>query len=135
MAVATSSKKRKLRKTMARQNKFSLGTLLPLVVGILVTPPALHFASVLALSGLEALTMLYPWVSVVKSPVLRMGLDTSIPQGIMYLQFPLYGLIMTWISRSKPFGVALLVVVFIHAAGIGLAGLLSYLQGAPLKIF
>jgi hypothetical protein len=120
---------------MARKSKFSLGTLLPLVVGILVTPPALHFASVLALSGLDALTMLYPWVSVVKSPALRMGLDPSIPQGIMYLQFPLYGLIMTWISRTKSFWIALLVVIFIHAVGIGLAGLLGYMQGAPLKIF
>jgi short subunit fatty acids transporter len=139
MAVATESAKRKRRKPMARRkSNTSWWILLPTVVGILITPATLHVASILALSGMDALTMLYPWVVVMKSPVLRISLATTIPvdQWALYLQFPVYGLVMTLMLRTRRFGAALVTVLAIHGVGIGLAYLLNYLQGsAPPKIF
>ncbi|MGC2162959.1 MAG: hypothetical protein WA634_13675, partial [Silvibacterium sp.] len=95
-------------------------SLFPLLVGILVTPLALHMAGVLTLSGPDAMTFLYPWVQVVRSPVLHVTADIAIPvaQWIMYLQFPVYGLAMTWILlRSRRSGLALMVAVALHVGG------------------
>lgn len=111
--------------------------LLPLAVGILVTPATLRMASVLALSGVDALTVLYPWVQVVKSPVLGAAGDAfSVGQWIMYLQFPFYGLVMSWLWRTRGFATALTAIVFLHGGGIGFSYLLGYLHNsAPTRIF
>ncbi len=124
---------------MAKKNdRSSLLILLPLVVGILVTPATLRMASIMALSGVDALTMLYPWVEVVKNPALGAVADasSSVGQWAMYLQFPFYGLVMSWLWRSRGFVTALTAVVFLHVGGIGFCYLLSYLHNStPVKIF
>jgi hypothetical protein len=118
-----------------KKNTLSWFTLIPLLVCILVTPIALHMASVLALSGPDALALLYPWVQVVKSPLLRISADITMPvaQGIMYLQFPVYGLLMTWIMRSRQFMLALVTVAFVHGAGILAVYLFGYLHSPTLR--
>ena len=137
MTVAADSSKRKRRRSLAKKSKNTLSwlTFLPILVGVLVTPLAIHAASIMALSGPGALRLLYPFVLMLQSPVLRLPLDMSIPvsQWLMYLQFPLYGLLMTRLWRSTQFLTALSVVVFLHAAGIGMAYLLAYLQNPYLS--
>jgi hypothetical protein len=104
-------------------------------LGILVTPVALHAASILALSGPDGLMLLFPFVQILKSPVLRLSFDLANPvaQWIMYLQFPVYGVLLALISRSKGAWAALGVVVLIHAIGIGLVYMLMYLQNPHLR--
>jgi hypothetical protein len=117
-----------------RKTNSSWWVVLPFVAGVLVTPATLRMASVMALSGVDALTMLYPWVEVVKSPVLGGFGDTA--QWVMYLQFPVYGLVMTWIVRSRGFLAGLTTVILLHIGGIAAAFLLGYLHNSPpTKIF
>jgi hypothetical protein len=113
-------------------SSFRIMIWLPLVVGIVVTPIAIRSASVLALSGTDALAMLYPWVQVFKSQALRIPGEIALPaaQWAMYLQFPVYGLVMGWLMRrAYGFGAALLTVVLIHAIGIAALYGLGFLQG------
>ena len=108
----------------------------PIVVGLLVTPVALRSAGVLALSGQGALTVLYPWAELLRSPLFAIsaGIVDSFGQWVMYLQFPIYGLVMTWILRKRSFGAALMVVVIFHAMGAAAVYGLDYLQNVHLKL-
>jgi hypothetical protein len=109
---------------------------IPLLAGIAMTPVALRAASVLALSGTGGLMLLYPFVQIVQSPVLHGagGLSDPLAQGIMYLQFPVYGLLMARITKSKGFWIALNTVIFIHAAGVGFAFLLEHFQNPFVRL-
>ena len=131
MATAARSVRGKRRK----KGGSSWAAWIPFVLGIAATSVALRAASVLALSGAGGLILLYPFVQIVQNPVLRFSEVISAPvaQWIMYLQFPVYGLLMARIIRSKGFWIALNVVVFFHAAGIGLAYLLLYFQNPYLR--
>lgn len=122
---------------MARKKSgFSWYDWWPLVIGIAVTPVALRAASVMALSGPDALTLLYPWVQVLKSSLFRVeaGLSDSIAQWVMYLQFPLYGLLLMRLRR-KGFMVAMGAVALLHVVGIGAAILLTHWQNPSLRFF
>lgn len=109
---------------------------IPFVLGIAATPVALRTASILALSGPDGLVLLYPFVQIVQNPVLHgvAGLADLVAQWIMYLQFPIYGLLMARIIPSKGFWIALNVMVLIHAAGIGLAYMLMHFQNPFLRL-
>ena len=109
---------------------------IPFILGIVMTPVALRAASILALSGPGGMTLLYPFVQILQNPLLHgaNGLADPLAQGIMYLQFPIYGLIMARIIPSKGFWVAFNVVVAIHGAGIGLACLLAHFQNPFLRL-
>lgn len=67
----------------------------PILLGILVTFLTVRVAGVLALMGQEQFAVLYPWISLVKSPVLGIdyGSAAAIAQVLMYFQFPIYGCI------------------------------------------
>ena len=108
----------------------------PFVLGIVMTPVALRAASILALSGTGGLMLLYPFVQIVQNPVLHGagGLADPLAQGIMYLQFPVYGLIMARITKSRGFWVAFNVVVAIHGAGVVLAYLFAHFQNPFLRL-
>jgi len=77
---------------------------IPFILGIVMTPVALRAASILALSGPGGMTLLYPFVQILQNPLLHgaNGLADPVAQGIMYLQFPIYGLIMARIIPSMP---------------------------------
>jgi len=109
---------------------------IPFVLAVAMTPVALRAASVLALSGGGGLLLLFPFVQIVQNPVLRFSEVISAPvaQWIMYLQFPVYGLLMARIIRSKGFWIALNVIVLIHGAGIGLGYLLEHFQNPFLRL-
>lgn len=109
---------------------------IPFLLAVAMTPVALRAASVLALSGGGGLLLLFPFVQIVQNPVLRFSEVVSAPvaQWIMYLQFPVYGLLMARIIRSKGFWIALNVIVLIHGAGIGLGYLLEHFQNPFLRL-
>ena len=132
MATAARSVRGKRRK----QGGPNWAAWIPFVLGIVMTPVALRAASILALSGTGGLMLLYPFVQIVQNPVLHGagGLADPLAQWIMYLQFPVYGLLMARITKSKGFWVALNVVVAIHGAGIGLAYLLAHFQNPFLRL-
>lgn len=132
MATAARSVRGKRRK----KGGASWAAWIPLVVGVAMTPVALRAASVLALSGTGGPMLLYPFVQIVQNSTLRFPGELAAPlaQWIMYLQFPVYGLLMALILRSKGFWIALNVVVFLHAAGVGLAYLLAHFQNPYLRL-
>ena len=112
------------------------GAILPVLVGILMTPVALNAASVFALSGPDALTALYPWVEIVKFPQLQIPTDVvmSTSQLLMYVQFPLYGLLMMKL-RERGFLVAFGAVALLHVAGALAAILLAHMANPSLRFF
>lgn len=138
MAVTTDSKKKKRRAPAAKKGKrnFSWMAWCPLVLGILVTPLALRAASVLALSGPDGLTLLYPFVQILRSPAMKVPADLgiSIAEWLMYLQFPFYGAVMSWQMHRRGLGVALGAVVCLHGAAIGLVYMLAHLHNPYLRI-
>lgn len=117
MAVAADGQtKRRLNPMAKRKKRGGWLKFLPVVIGVLVTPLALRSASMLALSGPTALAALFPWTQLVRGPLLSISAAAAGPVGqyLMYLQFPIYGLVMFWIMRKRAFGVALLIVLFFH---------------------
>ena len=106
-----------------------------LVVGIAATPIALRAASVMALTGPNGLTFLYPYVEIVKNSTLRIpgSLANPAAQWLMYLQFPLYGLLMVTVLRARGFWIALNAVIFVHVVGIGVAYLLNWAHNPYLR--
>jgi hypothetical protein len=93
----------------------------PLVLGIVVTPLAVRAAGILALTGPTALRILYPFALLPVEHVfgLRESLADTASQAMMYLQFPLYGLLLMLLMRWKPVWTALPVVLALHFAGVG----------------
>ena len=113
-------------------------TWLFVVVGIAATPIAIHAASISVLSGPSGLALIYPFVVIVKSPVLRIPYQLSGPAGqyLMYLQYPLYGLLMGALVRSRGLFVAFGALVFLHGVvGMGLASLLIHFENPLMKFF
>ena len=92
----------------------------PFLLGIAVTPFEIHAASIMALAGPSALVTLYPWVQLLKSPLLGLAnmLGENLSQLLIYIQFPLYGLLVTLILRTKSLWIALGTAVLFHAAAI-----------------
>ena len=74
----------------------------PLLLGILVTPLTVRAAGVMALAGPDALRLLYPEVRLVQSHVFTVEIAGTLSQAMMYLQFPLYGLLMAVVPCKSP---------------------------------
>ncbi|HTW45636.1 MAG TPA: hypothetical protein VMD58_08825 [Acidobacteriaceae bacterium] len=107
---------------------------MPLIVGILITPLALQAASVLVLSGQSGLTMLFPWAQIVKAAILHIPEDVQIStsQLLMYLQFPVYGLVMVKL-RERPLMMSLGAVALLHVAGAIAAVILAHMSNPSLR--
>jgi hypothetical protein len=120
MAVTTAPAREKRRvasgKRKSKKKSGWLAVWWPLLLGIAVTPFAIHAASIMALAGPSALMTLYPWVTLFKNPVL--GLGDNLSQLLMYVQFPLYGLLMALILRSKSLWMALIATAAVHFAAV-----------------
>ncbi len=101
----------------------------PLILGVVITPFAVRAAGILALTGPAALRMLYPFALLPAEHAvgLRESLADSASQAMMYLQFPLYGLLLMLVMRWKRTGIALLVVAGLHLAGVASLWLLASL--------
>ncbi len=127
MPVATTTvreKRRAISRNASRKRKSKspgfLAVWWPLLVGIAVTPLAIHAASIMALAGPSALMTLYPWVLLLKSPAIGLAplLGDNLSQLLMYIQFPLYGMLMALILRSKSWWSALLIAGAVHFGAI-----------------
>jgi hypothetical protein len=123
---------------MARKRKSGGGVLswLPLVIGIIITPVALRSASVLAVAGTDGLTALFPWAQVFRASILHLPIDiaASTSQLMMYLQFPLYGLVMVW-QRERGTFIGLGAVAFLHVFGAILAIVLMHMSNPSLRFY
>ena len=122
--AAPREKRRAASRNTARKRKNKspgfLAAWWPLLVGIAVTPLAIHAASIMALAGPSALMTLYPWVLLVKSPAIGLAtpLGENLSQLLMYIQFPLYGVLMALILRTKSMWAAVAIAVAAHFAAI-----------------
>jgi hypothetical protein len=116
---ATTDKKRRA-PARKKKKKSALLVWWPLLLGIVVTPLTIHFASILALEGPSALRLLYPYVLLIKDPAFGLSSDlgNALSQGMMYAQFPIYGLVMALTLRSRSLASALGTVVVIHGAAV-----------------
>ncbi len=94
----------------------------PLILGVVVTPFAVKAATLMALTGPDGLRVLYPWMLIPRLHFLGISdsLGDMISQTMMYLQFPLYGLIATLRHRRKGVLPAILLVALLHLLAVGL---------------
>ena len=120
MPASSAAEKKRRATPRTRKKKRVLLVWWPLILGIAVTPFAVHGASILALEGPAALRLLYPYVLLIKEPVFRLPSDAAntVSQGMMYAQFPLYGVVMGLTLKSKSVGFALGAAALLHIAGI-----------------
>jgi hypothetical protein len=100
------------------------------ILSVLATPIAIHAVNVLALSGPSGPTMLYPFMQIVKSPCMSVPADlaSTATQWIMYLQFPLYGVLVAKLIRPVGLWVGLGAAALLHCLGIGAAYYLAHAQ-------
>ncbi|AXC09823.1 hypothetical protein ACPOL_0446 [Acidisarcina polymorpha] len=123
-ATASTLPKRKPSARRKSRKKQSPGWIAwwPLLVGIAVTPIAVKAATLMALTGPDALRLLYPWMLVPKLHFLALSdsLGDTLSQAMMYLQFPLYGVFAMFIHRSKGAAAAILWLTLLHLMAVGL---------------
>ena len=124
-------------KTAARKkSKKSIGSntwmlWMPLLVGIVASYFAVRYAEILPLlgpAGLFRLRLLAPLAMLAHQPELGMAEATAdtIAQGLMYVQFPLYGLLLGLVWRVAGFTRAAATVVIVHVLAV--AGVLILAQ-------
>ena len=101
----------------------------PLAAGIAITPVAVRAASIVALEGPKAFALLYPWVVVLRSSALHFPADLvgRSSEWMMFLQFPLYGLVMTLTFRADRHLRAFIVGLILHFTGLFVVVLLAWL--------
>ena len=103
--------------------------ILPLLLGVLITPFALRAASIAALAGPKPFALLYPWVEVLRSRALHLPADlvSRASEWMMYLQFPLYGLIATLTWRAGRYLRAFITALILHFSGLVAVVVLAWL--------
>lgn len=123
-ATASTLPKRKpaARRKSRKKQTSSWLTWWPLILGIAVTPCAVKAATLMALTGPDGLRLLYPWMLIPKIHLLGLSdsLSNGISQAMMYLQFPLYGVIAMLIHRSKGALTAVFLLALLHLLAVGL---------------
>lgn len=95
--------------------------LLPLLFGIAVTFGTLRLAVMLTLMGPQAFTLLYPWVALFNGHPIGLSYDnaSALGQMLLYLQFPIYGLVAgLTLYSTRRFGRAVIVVLSMHIMGV-----------------
>jgi hypothetical protein len=131
MSPAASATQRKpaTRRRKKKAASSSWLTWWPLLVGILVTPLTVRAAGVMALAGPDALRTLYPWVQLVQSHILGFPAEiaNTLSQAMMYLQFPLYGLLMALVLRAKGLIAAVITTAIVHFGAVGVVVALAHL--------
>lgn len=130
-SAATPRKKRGAAKSFVHSGWWK--SLWPVLVGIAITPFTVRLASVLALEGPKAFALLYPWFDVLRSRVLHSPADLvgHAYEYMLYLQFPLYGVLMTLTFRAGRNLRALIIGLSLHFTGLLLVVVLAYLGQLP----
>jgi hypothetical protein len=129
-STAQARKRRAARKSLSRGWWKSLW---PFLIGIAITPFTVRLAGVLALEGPKAFALLYPWFDVLRSRVLHSPADLvgRSYEYMLYLQFPLYGLLMTFTFRAGRHLRAFIIGLSVHFVGLLLVIILAYLGQLP----
>ncbi len=123
------AKPRKKRNGGKKLGRGGWKSLWPLLVCLAITPFAVRAASILALEGPKAFALLYPWVEVVRSPALHVPPDWlgTLSQWMIFLQYPLYGLLMTLTFRADKHLRAFIIGLVAHFSGLLSVVILAYL--------
>ena len=84
-------------------------------------------ATLTALAGPAGLRLLYPCALILKLHLLGLADQTAadLAQAMMYLQFPLYGLLFRAMLRAKGAAAALLTILLVHFVAAGVLFVLS----------
>ncbi|HUB17434.1 MAG TPA: hypothetical protein VL990_02285 [Acidobacteriaceae bacterium] len=129
-SAASPRKKRGARKTLARGWWKAFW---PVLIGIIITPFTVRLAGILALEGPKAFALLYPWFDVLRSRVLHSPADLvgHSYEYMLYLQFPLYGLLMTFTFRAGRHLRAIIIGLLAHFTGLLLVIVLAYIGQMP----
>jgi hypothetical protein len=125
-AMATQALPRK-RATARKKKKSGIRwhTWWPLLLGIIATPFAVKTAEILPLmgqAGLHRLCLLMPFALLAQWHTL--DLAESIPQTLLYLQFPIYGVLLMLVHRFRSLTAGALTVVCVHLVAAAAAWLL-----------
>ena len=101
----------------------------PLIAGIVATPFAVRTAEILPLlgqAGLHRLCLLMPFALLAQQHQIGLGehMAESVSQALLYLQFPLYGILLMLIAHFKSLAAGTITVVFIHFIAAAAAWLL-----------
>lgn len=105
--------------------------LLPLALGIAVTFGTVRLAVILTFMGPQAFTLLYPWVALFSGHPIGLSYDnaSALSQMLLYLQFPLYGLLAGFVLiTTHRFWRAVTAVFAAHIFGLLLVLLMSLLH-------
>jgi hypothetical protein len=122
-AAATVPKRKPVAKRKSRRKQSSAWMAWwPVVLGIAVTPFAVKAATLMALTGPDALRLLYPWALVPKLHFLGLAdsFGDAVSQAMMYLQFPIYGVCAMLIHRFKGTGAVVFQLALAHLFAVGL---------------
>ncbi len=100
----------------------------PLLIFIILDPVIVRAASILALEGSKGFTLLYPWVEFLQLPLFHFTgeMVSRVTQRALYLQFPVYGLVMAVTYRADRKLRALSYALLLHLCGILLVVLFAY---------
>ena len=95
-------------------------TLGPLLLATVLTPIAVRAASILALSGPSGLRLLYPWVLLLETPILRLPAPRveSISEWTMWLMLPVYALIIIVMKRTSTLMSGIILVLLVHGLAV-----------------
>jgi hypothetical protein len=102
----------------------------PLLLCLILDPFIVYFADILALEGPKVFSLLYPWVMVVNDPVLHLSssVTSRLTQWLLYLQFPLYGVLMTVTFRAGRYLRAFCLGLAAHFSGLVLIVAFSHIR-------
>src|SRR4051812_13579597 len=116
MTPAAKKRSRKKKKTSANWLAWW-----PVALGVVVTPFTVRAAGILALTGPAALRMLYPFALIPAEHAfgLRESVADAVSQAMMWLQFPLYGLLLVLLARRMRMAIAVVIVAALHMAAVG----------------
>ncbi len=109
------------KRTRKRRKRKSPGLLAwwPLAAALVLTPFAVRAASVLALTGPGALRALFPFVALIQALAPRQG--EPLAAGAMWVQFPVYGLMLALFARKRRLLAGCIVVLLVHGAVLAAA--------------
>jgi hypothetical protein len=116
------------KRATAKGSRGGSQALWPLLIFIVLDPFLVHAASILALEGTKPFTLVFPWVEFFQLPIFRFTAETMtrVTQWVLYLQFPVYGLLMTLTWRVDRRFRAILYGLVAHFGGFLLVVSLAY---------
>lgn len=102
----------------------------PLLLCLILDPFIVRFADIVALEGPKVFSLVFPWVMVAHEPIFHLSGDfaSTVTQWVLYLQFPLYGLLMTVTFRAGQFLRGFIIGLAAHFSGLVIIAAISYFR-------